>query len=297
MQPVAHLLPDVVVPLYLHDAASATLDWRARQGYQKAAREGYWVNESELPVELEHESVCVEIPHFPFASRADSLSLFPGSWTKRERQCPVDSPYRRFVIGLDTKPPVGGPAFIRNHTNAMTYCMAPQLADMHGSLAQTADIQNLLPSFALSTHEWNADVLWTPPILYDLNPKNESPFREKGHKLLWRGSPDGISVTHDKHWRQSHRFRLLTLLNSNDTEPRIVRQTKWDHFGREYQVDVQHTLAELNDRYSDVRATGGPVQCAPAICKHLKETMTFVPKASLEEMADHRYVMDVDGNA
>lgn len=201
------------------------------------------------------------------------------------------------MIGLDTKPAVGGPAFIRNHTNAMSYCNAPQLADMHGSLAQTADIQNLLPSFALSTHEWNSDVLWTPPILYDLNPKNESPFREKGHKLLWRGSPDGISVTHDKHWRQSHRFRLLTLLNSNDTEPRIVRQTKWDHFGREYQVDVQHTLAELNDRYSDVRATGGPVQCAPDICKHLKETMTFVPKASLEEMADHRYVMDVDGNA
>lgn len=80
MQPVAHLLPDVVVPLYLHDAASATLDWRARQGYQKAARGGYWVNESELPVELEHESVCVEIPLFPFASRADSLSLsFPAA--------------------------------------------------------------------------------------------------------------------------------------------------------------------------------------------------------------------------
>lgn len=66
MQPVAHLIPDVVVPLYLHDAASATVDWRARQGYQKAAREGYWVNESELPVELEHESVSVEISLFFF---------------------------------------------------------------------------------------------------------------------------------------------------------------------------------------------------------------------------------------
>lgn len=59
MRPVAHLIPDMVVPLYLHDAASATLDWRARQGYQKAAREGYWVNEKDLPIELEYESVYV----------------------------------------------------------------------------------------------------------------------------------------------------------------------------------------------------------------------------------------------
>jgi hypothetical protein len=80
MQPVAHLLPDVVVPLYLHDAASATLDWRARQGYQKAAREGYWVNESELPIELEHESVFVEIASFSRLRLELTLSLsFPAA--------------------------------------------------------------------------------------------------------------------------------------------------------------------------------------------------------------------------
>jgi hypothetical protein len=56
-------------------------------------------------------------------------------------------------------------------------------------------------------------------------------------------------------------------------------------------------LAELNSRYSNVRATGVPVQCWPELCDEISRTMTFVPKMSLEEMADNRYVMDVDGNA
>lgn len=98
-------------------------------------------------------------------------------------------------------------------------------------------------------------------------------------------------------WRQSHRFRLITLLNSNDTAPRTVRETRTDSFGNEYQVDVEHSLAELNSRYSNVRATGVPVQCWPELCDEISRTMTFVPKMSLEEMADNRYVMDVDGNA
>lgn len=33
---------------------------------------------------------------------------------------------------------------------------------------------------------------------YDLNPKNESAFREKQDKIVWRGSPDGIYVGRDQ---------------------------------------------------------------------------------------------------
>lgn len=100
-----------------------------------------------------------------------------------------------------------------------------------------------------------------------------------------------------RRWRQSHRFRLINLMNSQEAIPRVVRETRLDKSGREYQIDVEHTLAELNERYSNVRATGGPVQCAPEVCEHLSKTMYFAPKASLEEMADNRFVMDVDGNA
>lgn len=56
-------------------------------------------------------------------------------------------------------------------------------------------------------------------------------------------------------------------------------------------------LAELNARYSNVRPTGGPVQCSPDVCEHLSKTFKFYGHATLEEMANNRYVMDVDGNA
>lgn len=87
------------------------------------------------------------------------------------------------------------------------------------------------------------------------------------------------------------------MANSNDTAPRTLRVTAKDSFGKEYQKDVATNLAELNARYSDIRVTGGPVQCEPQLCKLIASQMTFSPHASLEDMAEDRYVMDVDGNA
>lgn len=80
-------------------------------------------------------------------------------------------------------------------------------------------------------------------------------------------------------------------------EGRIVRMTKKDRFGRDYQIDVHTTLAQLNARYSNVRVTGEPVQCDPDLCEYLRAKGGAVGKASLEEMAENRFVMDVDGNS
>ncbi|GAA5985617.1 hypothetical protein JCM10908_007044 [Rhodotorula pacifica] len=273
MEPLAHLLPNVTVPLHLHDGAGSALTYSAAQGYRRAAREGRFADEGELNVHGDN-------------------TLSRTQW-----QCEPESPYRRRIAGLDAQAPPAGPAFIRNHNNAMSFCMAPETLELHGANAVGPGVGELRPSFALSKTETNGDLLWPSTILYDLNPKNESSFREKANTLLWRGSPDGVGVDPNLPWRQSHRFRLITLLNSNDTQPRTVRETRTDKLGNEYQIDVERNLAELNARYSNVRATGVPVQCWPELCDEISRTMEFVPKMSLEEMADNRYVMDVDGNA
>lgn len=99
-------------------------------------------------------------------------------------------------------------------------------------------------------------------------------------------------------WRLSHRFRLLYLATSvSDAIRRVVRMTRTDRTGREYQVDVNSTLAELNARYSNIRPTHEAVQCAEQLCAHVNQALDFQKKLELEEMAQHRYVMDVDGNA
>ncbi|KWU45488.1 hypothetical protein RHOSPDRAFT_25094 [Rhodotorula sp. JG-1b] len=273
MESLGPLLPNVSLPLYLHDASSVTLDSEAMDGYRQAAREDRWVNEDELPI------------------------AGPGFWTNRERQCAPTSPYRREVAGLTITPPPGGPPFVHNHLGAMSYCTDPKIVELHGATSGWPFPQVLRPSFALSRAQWNGDIVWPSTIQYDLNPDNESSFRQKGHKLLWRGSPDGIGVAMHEKWRQSHRFRLINLMNSQEAILRVVRETRLDGTGREYQTDIEYPLAQLNQRYSNVRATGGPVQCAPEVCEHLSKTMHFAPKASLQEMADNRFVMDVDGNA
>ncbi|TKA53842.1 hypothetical protein B0A53_03632 [Rhodotorula sp. CCFEE 5036] len=204
----------------------------AMDGYRQAAREDRWVNEDELPI------------------------AGPGFWTNRERQCAPTSPYRREIAGLTITPPPGGPPFVHNHLGAMSYCTDPKIVELHGATSGWPFPQVLRPSLALSRAQWNGDIVWPSTIQYDLNPDNESPFRQKGHKLLWRGSPDGIGVAMHEKWRQSHRFRLINLMNSQEAIPRVVRETRLDN-----------------------------------------KTMYFAPKASLEEMADNRFVMDVDGNA
>ncbi|BGP43474.1 hypothetical protein JCM10449v2_007509 [Rhodotorula kratochvilovae] len=268
-----HHLPDMVIPIYLHDASHVQVDHEAMQQYKLAARQGRWANESEMLLQGEN------------------------FWTWRERTCAPDSELRREVSGLDNAFVPPGPSFVRYHSREMSYCSNPRNLYIHGATSHNVYLQGLKPSFAMSRTGPDADMLWPSTIQYNLNPKRESAFREKKGTLLWRGSPDGIAVDPDMKWRQSHRFRLLTLTNSNDSTPRPVRQTRLDPLGREYQLDVPLSLAKLNARYSNVRATGGPVQCRADLCEHLEGEMRFVPKATLEEMADNKYVMDVDGNA
>ncbi|GAA5833820.1 hypothetical protein JCM11251_005974 [Rhodosporidiobolus azoricus] len=276
---IAHMLPDleggepITVATYLHDASHTQIGWDAMEGYRKAAGEGRWVNETELPIQGE------------------------TPWTWRLRTCPLNSALHRSITGLNNnfKPP--GPSFVRSHHNEMSYCTNPQNLDLHGSTSGNVYLRPLEPSFALSRTGPDGDLLWPSTIQYDLNPKNESAFLEKQNKIVWRGSPDGIWVGRNMKWRQSQRMRLLTLTNSNDTAPRLLRLTLPDRLGREYQLDTTSSLAELNERYMDIKATGGPVQCEEDLCQYLRETMKFVEKSSLESMADHRYVMDVDGNA
>jgi hypothetical protein len=167
-----------------------------------------------------------------------------------------------------------------------------------GSTYFTPYLGRIEPTFTLSKTSINSDLLWPAPIQYSLNPSAEIPFADKPrHKLVWRGSPDGVSVEPSKAWRHTHRFRAIFLTNSNDTlETRKVRMTRRDVLGREYQVDEDRTLAELNQRYMDVRPTQHAVQCSE-LCEYIEGLLPFAPKASLEEMSQNRYVLDIDGNA
>ncbi|KAL8293145.1 hypothetical protein RQP46_000839 [Phenoliferia psychrophenolica] len=196
---LAHL-PDMDIPLFLHDGPFNYLDATAKLGYLGAAKAGRWVNETELSV--------------------DGKTV----WQDRSRTCLPNSRFHRAESGLENEHPGVGPGFI-----------------------------------------------------YELNPKNEIPFLDKPHsKLLWRGSPDGTFVGQENTWRRTHRFRALYLTNSNDTtRTRKIRLTNIDHWGKEYQLDREVSLAQLNERYTNVKATAIAVQCEPDLCAHVEYSARF----------------------
>ena len=205
----------------------------------------------------------------------------------------------------------------------MSYCNDPHLLPINGkaergerafSLSHSSEsvtprtgftsaggwLGRLEPSFSMSKlRDLNGDILWPASIQYDLNPPHEPVFSAKTqHKIVWRGSPDGTMVVPWNDWRRSHRFRLIALGFSNDTSDiRTVRMTRTDRVGREYQVDIRVPLADLNERYSNLRPSAPITQGDPEYCAKINHNWKYVKPATLEEMAEHRYVMDVDGNA
>jgi len=273
---ISHLLPDLEIPVYLHDGPAISLDWEAKQGYLEAARLGEYVDESSLPIKGE------------------------SAYTTRERECAPNSRFRRVREGVEPMyEPSHGPAFINSHVAAMDYCENPEYMQLHGGVSTVWGLDPLMPSFSMSRQNFNGDILWPAGIHYELNPEDELPFDEKPiHKVVWRGSLDGIDIHHDNAWRSSHRHRLIAMSNSNDTElDRSLRVTRTDFFGREWQDDVETNLAELNERYTNMRATGHPLQCDEDLCEYLNATTAWGDFLSLEDMSKHRFVMDVDGNS
>ncbi|KAL8291565.1 hypothetical protein RQP46_002543 [Phenoliferia psychrophenolica] len=269
MADALRLLPDIDIPMYLHDGPNLFFDAEAKLGYLAAAKAGKFVNEDDLPVEGK------------------------TVWKEKGRTCLPNSKFRRMEMGLENEAKGLGPGFIQNHMASMDTCQEPGAMLLHGTDYMTPGIARLQAMFSLSKATVNGD------ILYDLNPANELPFSAKPHhKLMWRGSPDGVFVGQENTWRRTQRFRALYLTNSNETkQTRKIRLTSTDMNGREYQFDSHATLAQLNERYTNVRATGIAVQCEEEICKHVESVFDFQPKATLEEMSEHRYVLDVDGNA
>ncbi|KAI5478587.1 glycosyltransferase family 90 protein [Pseudohyphozyma bogoriensis] len=251
----------------LHDGPMIMMDAVAKEGYRRAAEEGKLVNEDELPI--------------------DGYSV----WDNRARTCLPDSKLRQEAMGIYNDVPPGGPLFVADHTSEMNYCEHPKTVQLHGSTSSDPGLHHLKPTFAMSRTRFNGDILWPASIQYSLNPDHELEFLDKPvHKVIWRGSPDGIHVGPEFNWKGSHRFRLIYLTNSeDDVNKRALRVTKVDRFGHEYQADVEATLAELNARYMNIKPTQKAVQCEPDLCKYVDETLPFVPKLTLTEMSAHRY--------
>ena len=91
MEPLAHLLPDVTVPLHLHDGPCTAQSFDVMQAYRQAAQEGRWVKEDELNLHGDNTSVVFLRSVSPFGQKLTfpTLQIVSNSVAVR---CPVSLP-------------------------------------------------------------------------------------------------------------------------------------------------------------------------------------------------------------
>ncbi|WVQ65645.1 uncharacterized protein L199_003823 [Kwoniella botswanensis] len=110
-----------------------------------------------------------------------------------------------------------GKSFIYDSLEAGDPCQNPYLIPLHGLTLEPHGHDSLpkphtqlLPLFSLAKTSINSDILVTPLDQFHDNPGKDPIWEEKtSSKLVWRGSPTGISMMNRTlPWRQSHRIRL-----------------------------------------------------------------------------------------
>ncbi|WVF69132.1 hypothetical protein IAT40_003906 [Kwoniella sp. CBS 6097] len=141
---------------------------------------------------------------------------------KLSRSCAPDSHYRKNQTYSE------GKSFIYDSLEAGDLCQNPYLIPLHGLTLEAHGHDShprphtqLLPLFSLAKTSINSDILITPLDQFHDNPGRDPVWEDKdSSKLVWRGSPTGISMmSADLPWRQAHRVRLHHFAANRSSEP------------------------------------------------------------------------------
>ncbi|WVQ96630.1 hypothetical protein IAU59_003735 [Kwoniella sp. CBS 9459] len=175
---------------------------------------------------------------------------------KLSRSCAPDSHYRKNQTYSE------GKSFIYDSLEAGDLCQNPYLIPLHGLTLEPHGHDShprphtqLLPLFSLAKTSINSDILITPLDQFHDNPGKDPVWEEKdSSKLVWRGSPTGISMmTSDLPWRQAHRVRLHHFAANRSSEPMrfLVPDVGQDQFPYKLESNQDEGEEEANDDSHD----------------------------------------------
>ncbi|WWC88513.1 uncharacterized protein L201_003424 [Kwoniella dendrophila CBS 6074] len=121
-----------------------------------------------------------------------------------------------------------GKSFIYDSLEAGDPCQNPYLIPLHGLTLEPHGHDSLpkphtqlLPLFSLAKTSVNSDILITPTDQFHDDLGKDPVWEDKDiSKLVWRGSPTGISMMNSTlPWRQSHRIRLHHFSANTSNDP------------------------------------------------------------------------------
>ncbi|QRW11842.1 glycosyltransferase family 90 protein [Ceratobasidium sp. AG-Ba] len=206
--------------------------------------------------------------------------------------------------------------FIRDHRLSMSFCAKPAILNnplkRHGYFAfDVPRPRAASPLFVQSQLSAGGSILH--PALQDYATPEEylqdfgkpMAWAKRTEKVFWRGRSTGEAFNREHDWRYSHRVRLHILANrdGNSTDPNVSPEVELlvedGETGTVYMETYPREL--LNERYMDVKMIGPPIQCDQSetdhTCEQMQKALDWGTMVGWEAGLDHKYLLDVDGNA
>jgi len=228
LKDLAHLLPDVDVPINEMDESRVLVPW---EDINELVSRGDKSKDLHILPSMTTFSSLVGSTDLPMLQEW----LHEGPyWNMARNGCPPDSPGRSADIDTDFSTPLKFPpkwpsqthqGFVSNWTIAKDPCVHAHLRNMHGSFVEPisqSTTTKLLPMFSGSKLPFNNDILlpgavyWRDEKRFSIN-SGRIPWRKKRTEVLWRGSASGGRNT-EINWTRFQRHRLLSMLNGTQVQ-------------------------------------------------------------------------------
>ncbi|TRM69723.1 glycosyltransferase family 90 protein [Schizophyllum amplum] len=276
LQEVEEYLPsNFTIMVSPHDGPSRHTDYAYKQTLLDAAwRKGY-LKRSQLP----------EIRRGVGWTAACHPSSFGGRYAIK----PQDDPKPR-----------EGKTFIYDHTKSMSPCYHTNLFHEHGQFISHFTGPNpreaMIAQYAYSSTTIHHDIRMPSPYGWIDDLPNEPEWEEKtDNRLLWRGSTTGMHHGPKVRWDLSHRLRMVALTNNLTTTIPVLDSRR----GRDERVGqpLLHESGPLTLETTDIAFAGSAHLCSAEVCDQIEEKYKFADYQSIDEAANYKYIMDIDGNA
>ncbi|KIW44165.1 uncharacterized protein PV06_05195 [Exophiala oligosperma] len=315
---VAHLLPDMVIPLNAMDEPRIMVPFEEISTRLEKARES-----RALP---QHEKISDVVQGWtetaePGQAQPEIEWFQSAPLSFARAACDSNSPLRtepnmlhRAMVSKNDHPNpqsfmVGG--FVGNWTLASDLCQDPSIGAYHGALTSPltkSTSQELLPMFGGSKFTVNNDILIPAPMPWNGNENFDSedphPWYSKSAKAIWRGTATG-GRHNALNWPNFHRHRFVALTNgtkyslADETTDRIFTPLQQQSSLSGLSSDIQKNLSKWLSKYNDVCFTDlfCDIPTKESQCWYLSDEFEVGATMSLPDQYASKFLPDIDGNS
>lgn len=320
IQEVAHMLPDMLIPLNPMDEPRLMASFEQVSAYiAKAHSERLMPNASEVnrgTTGWSGESEApTDIPTVEWFGQAA-----PYSWARKA--CPSDSPIHSDMdVMFAKRGPVSdaqsvmttdsSKMLIVNSTLSSDACSDPAIAVYHAALTSplTLSVSHVLqPIFGGSKLSINNDILLPAPMYWNgeerFDQSDVTPWSEKSGTVVWRGTATG--GRHNAfNWFHFQRHRFVALANGTKyTSSDGIYDKIFPTNQRQVAVDalpprLRENLASYLETTNDVGFTDlfCDIPQEEGKCWYLDAQYKISGTMALAEQYKHKIVPDIDGNS